>query len=210
MQTMALIFTAKNNYMKVQILISFVCAALIFFCGCSNDKNRNAGDLPPIEKKNLAIIEKKENFDDSLKKYKVEAFNDTCIKYLYGINGFKVITDSDSVLVGMCKYKPWRIGKVNDTTTFIFYYLNYRDSIPMSSRFGNEMNFHSFDIDTKHKKIKKVFFGQGTSYMKFNDFVETYNKAISSRNFKTNLIKYYPKLHPDFKKYFFIDSLKSK
>ena len=186
--------------MKEQLFIC--CLYTLFLVGCSENKKNIS--------RQSETIEKRENFDDSLKKYKVKAFNDSCIKYLYGINGFKVISDSDSVLVGMCKYKPVRIGHVNDSTVFIYFGLFYKDTIRMSNRFGNEINFHSFDINTKQMKIDKVCLGQETSYMKFEDFLSEYNKEISSKSFKNNLKKYSGILDQDFKKYFFRDSLQNK
>ena len=186
--------------MKEQLFIC--CLYTLFLVGCSENKKNIS--------RQSETIEKRENFDDSLKKYKVKAFNDSCIKYLYGINGFKLFPGYDSALVGMCIYRPWINKKKNDSTVLIFYVFYYKDSIPISTRFGNGKNFHSFEIDTKHNIIDKVFFGQETSYMKFEDFLSEYNKEISSKSFKNNLKKYSGILNQDFKKYFFMDSLQNK
>lgn len=178
--------------MKIQLIISVICFAML--CSCKS-KHR---EIP----KEIIKTEVGENINDSLKKYKVENINDTCIKYLYGRNGFKMFSNSDSLLVGMCKYVPWKIRQENDSIVFIYYILYYQDTILMSNRFIMDENFHSFDINIRTQKIEKVFLGQETSYQKFRDFLNTYYKEIRSQRFKNNFNKYYPKLHPEFKRLF--------
>jgi len=187
-----LVLIAKKLKMKIQLIISVLCFAML--CSCKI-KHR---EIP----KEIIKTEVGENINDSLKKYKVENINDSCIKYLYGRNGFKMFSNSDSLLVGMCKYVPWKIRQENDSIVFIYYILYYQDTILMNNRFIMDENFHSFDINIRTQKIEKVFLGQETTYERFNDYLDEYNEEIRSQRFKNNFKKYFPKLHPEFKRLF--------
>ena len=167
--------------MKEQLFIC--CLYTLFLVGCSENKKNIS--------RQSETIEKRENFDDSLKKFKVEAFNDSCIKYLYGINGFKLFPGYDSALVGMCIYRPWIISKKNDSTVLIFYVFYYKDSIPISTRFGNGKNFHSFEIDTKHNIIDKVFFCYVSYYIIFEVILYLFNLEMFTEFFKNNFLIYF-------------------
>ncbi|GGH65840.1 hypothetical protein HNQ91_001995 [Filimonas zeae] len=199
----------KHAHCKQRGSIRKLCLylfACILSLGCSFNK-KSDGDSAnkpvslvkdSVQARDVAIAafdEYASQSKDSVVKYGLRNLNDSCTKYIYGINGRDVVDTLSGIVVAQCSIKMVGFSLNNKKCKFE-YAIFVHDSVPEVFTWAKQPLIHAFECDMITQKINKAFLGQHFSFTYKKDLDKWYKQSLEESR-KTDFFKT-ASLHPEF------------
>lgn len=171
---------------------NYVCAKLcsiaIFLFSCNTEESTaDKGNVvlnDSISAQNRAVDAFKKEVlasRDSIGKYKMEAVNDTCLKYIYTIYGAKRLKYYDSLTIDECSIKLTDFKKIEDSLFSLRYTVFIKDTIPIIADLSEDAIIHTFEYDGVNNKIIKAYLGQHSTYLEEKELMKTYYFSLAQK-----------------------------
>ncbi|WP_147313979.1 hypothetical protein [Deminuibacter soli] len=141
------------------------------------------------------------NCKDSIVKYNLVSVNDTCLKYIYVMNGSSRLRYRDSLFVSQCTIKLTGFEKKDNNICQLQYTVFICDSVPIIADLTDEAivpMIHTAAYSLTEKKISRIYVGQETAYMKERDLEKAYQYALSDKSKQAFFPSHYQQLDPEF------------
>jgi len=144
---------------------------------------------------------------DSIAKYRIKEIYDTCIKYLYVLNGMKTFSDNlhckGKLTISACKIKIRAFESQSIYLKNLIFGVFAQDSIPCRLHLQSDSGevISGFTIDVNKMKVLFGLIGE-SGRINFNEIQHSYQLMIESPEFKNYLKASEKNIHPDFKSFF--------
>lgn len=176
----------------------FLFCFVLVGCVRVNNAKRNGADKEII--KDLFGNDERRYFDTA-GKYGVLNLIDTCIKYIYVIQGIDTLPEYD-LTIGQCNIRFIGFHTESDSIRTAMFGVFINDTVPAGFRIRiNEIPMlNGFSINIKEKKITKSY--AGVLPIETEIIRGFYLKALEDSTFNRYMELHYDKIHPKFKRLF--------
>jgi hypothetical protein len=183
--------------------------SLFLLLNCNNHKQNESPEITTdmilqndsLKALNRAVVAFKEDVSsaiDSANKYNLKSISDTCLKFIYTLNGSDTLRNSNNLTIRQIAIYLTQVKQIKGPLFKLEYSFFINDSIPIWPElvYGRGSVFHTFDVDTTTKSIIKAYFGQHYSYTSGKDITSLYHNILNNDSLTASIYSNKSKLHP--------------